>query len=309
MGQWKINLPIPPLTCNALRFSSLASALFLLLAVVSCGSSSSNSTRSTPAPTPTGTVPQFGHVVLVLEENSSYSQVIGNSAMPYLNSLATQYGLATQYYADFHPSICNYFMLTVGQFITCDDAFTGVVSDDNIVHELLAAGKTWKGYAESRGDATLYDRGHDPLSYLSDVVNSPTQKQNLVSFSEFSSDLASNNLPNFSFITPNLIDDAHSGPLQAADSWLQTNIGPLLTNPQFQKDGLLIITFDESTGSDSQHGGGHVATVIVSAKARQGFQSTTFYQHESTLRLILQGLGVPNFPGASSTAPSMGEFF
>ena len=305
-----MNLPISLLTRGALRLSSLATVIFIIFVTMSCGNSShSNSSSSPIGPTPTGTVPQFGHVVLVLEENSSYSQVIGNSAMPYLNSLATQYGLATQYYADFHPSICNYFMLTVGQFITCDDAFTGVVSDDNIVHELLAAGKTWKGYAESRGDPTLYDRGHDPLSYLADVVNSPTQKQNLVSFSQFSSDLANNSLPNFSFITPNLMDDAHSAPLQVADSWLKTNIAPLLANSQFQQDGLLIITFDESIPSDSEHGGGHVATLIISAKARQGFQSTTFYQHESTLRLILQALGISTFPGASSTAPSMGEFF
>jgi len=305
-----MNLRLSPPTRGALRLSSLATLLFVLLATVSCGNSSQSNSSSRPtAPAPTGTVPAFGHVVLVVEENSSYSQVIGNSAMPYLNSLATQYGLATQYYADFHPSICNYFMLTAGQFITCDDAYTGTVGVDNIVHELLAAGKTWKGYAESRGDPTLYDRGHDPLSFLSDVVNSPTQKQNLVSFSQFSSDLANNALPNFSFITPNLVDDAHNAPLQVADSWLKTNIGPLIANSQFQQDGLLIITFDESTGSDSEHGGGHVATVIVSAKARQGFQSTTFYQHESTLRLILQALGISNFPGASSTAPSMGEFF
>jgi acid phosphatase len=57
------------------------------------------------------------------------------------------------------------------------------------------------------------------------------------------------------------------------------------------------------------HGGGHVAAVIVSPKAKRGFQSTTFYQHQSTLRLILEGLGVSKFPGDSSTAPSMEEFF
>jgi len=72
---------------------------------------------------------------------------------------------------------------------------------------------------------------------------------------------------------------------------------------------LLIITFDESVGTDTQNGGGHVATVIVSPQAKAGFQSTTLYQHQSTLRLILQGLGVSNLPGASSSAPQMGEFF
>jgi acid phosphatase len=247
-------------------------------------------------------------VVLVVEENSSYSEVIGSSEMPYLNSLAKQYGLAAQYFANTHPSIGNYFMLTTGQIITNDDNFAGTVDADNIVRELVASGKTWKSYAESRGTVSYVQR-HDPLSYFSDVVNSSSQMQNLVSFSQFGRDLTNNALPNFSFIVPNIFDDAHSGTLQVADAWLQSNIDGLFKNATFQKDGLLIIVFDEAATSDTTNGGGHVAALIISAKARQGFQSTTLYQHQSTLRLILQGLGASNFPGASSSAPEMGEFF
>jgi len=110
-------------------------------------------------------------------------------------------------------------------------------------------------------------------------------------------------------VVPNILDDGHSAPLQLADAWLQSNIAPLISNPTFQKDGLLIITFDESSGNDSAHGGGHVPAVIVSAKAKEGYQSTTFYQHQSTLRLILEGLGISHLPGGASTAPDMGEFF
>ena len=274
-----------------------------------CSISSAGAPRPTPSPTPTGTVPHFGHVALVVEENSSYSEVIGSSEMPYLNSLATQYGLATQYFANTHPSIGNYFMLTTGQIVTNDDSFTGRVDVDNIVRELLASGKSWKSYAESRYDPVLYAKRHDPLSYFSDVVDSTTQTQNLTLLSQFSSDLATNALPNFSFVVPNLLNDGHSGPLQLADGWLQDNIAPLIANPTFQQDGLLIIVFDEAATTDATHGGGHVAAVIVSSKAKQGFQSSTFYQHESVLRLILEGLGVSQLPGASSTAPEMGEFF
>ncbi|MDP9146771.1 MAG: hypothetical protein M3N22_03875, partial [Acidobacteriota bacterium] len=77
----------------------------------------------------------------------------------------------------------------------------------------------------------------------------------------------------------------------------------------FKQDGLLIIVFDEANTNDTTNGGGHVAMLVISPQAKQGFQSTTLYQHQSTLRLILQGLGVTVFPGASSTASSMGEFF
>ena len=247
--------------------------------------------------------------MLVVEENSSYSEVIGSSEMPYLNSLATQYGLATQYFANTHPSIGNYFMLTTGQIVTNDDSFTGRVEVDNIVRELLGSGKSWRSYAESRYDPLLYAKRHDPLSYFSDVVDSSTQMQNLTLLSQFSSDMTNNVLPNFSFVVPNLLNDGHDGPLQLADAWLQDNIAPLLSNPTFQKDGLLIIVFDEAATSDSTNGGGHVAAVVISAKAKQGYKSTTFYQHEGLLRLILEGLRVSNLPGASRTAPDMGEFF
>lgn len=236
--------------------------------------------------------------------------------MPYLNSLAAQYGLATRYFANTHPSIGNYFMLTTGQVVTNDDTFTGTVSVDNIARDLISAGKTWKSYAESipsagytGGDSYPYAKRHNPFSYFTDVVNSGNQVNSLVSLSQFNSDLANRQLPNFSFVVPNLLDDGHDGPLQLADAWLQQNIAPLISSPTFQKDGLLIIVFDEADTGDSTDGGGHVAEFIISPKAKQAYQSTTTYQHQSSLRLILQGVGVPTYPAAASSAPQMGEFF
>src|SRR3954449_4202653 len=85
-------------------------------------------------------IPASKHVVMVLEENHSYSSVIGSSSMPYLNSLAKKYALATNYYANTHPSIGNYFMMTTGQIITNNDAYTGTVTSDNIVRRIMTAG-------------------------------------------------------------------------------------------------------------------------------------------------------------------------
>jgi acid phosphatase len=308
MSQSHNNHPCLPSGKTAL-LAGVAAALLAVLGSLGCGATPTSGTTSTSTPTAPGTVPHFEHIVLVVEENANYSDVIEGSSMPYLKNLASQYGLATQYYANTHPSLGNYFMLTAGQIVTTDDGFTGTVDADNIVRQLLAAGKTWKSYAESRGDLKFYVKRHDPLSYFSDVVNSSAQMQNLVLFSQFSSDFANNALPNFSFIVPNLVNDGHDAPKQVADAWLKANIAPLISNTTFQNDGLLIIVFDEADGRDSIHGGGHVAAVIISGKAKKGFQSTTFYQHQSTLRLILEGLGISNLPGDSSTAPGMGEFF
>ncbi|MGE5205685.1 MAG: alkaline phosphatase family protein [Chlamydiota bacterium] len=305
-------------------------SLILVSGLVLCsgcsGARGMSSTSPIPSPAPAA-MPQFGQVVLVVEENHSYSSVIGNSAMPYLNSLAQRYGLATNYYANVHPSIGNYFMLTTGQIITTDDSSTGTVDADNLVRELLAAGKTWKAYAESLpsagytgGDVYPYLERHNPFSYFSDVRNSSKQLQNLVPFTQFAADLAKGQLPTFSYIVPNAEHDAHDCPdgtsncpdsarLSAADGWLHSNIAPLLASSGFQKDGLLVVVFDESLDIDTAHGGGHVPMLVISPKAKPGYQSTTVYQHQSTLRLLIEASGATAFPGASGSAPDMSEFF
>lgn len=259
--------------------------------------------------------PTFRHVYLVLEENHGYGSVIDRDAMPYLNSLAREYGQATQYYANTHPSIGNYFMLTTGQIITNDDDFKGLVTADNIVRQLTAAGKTWKCYAESLpyagylGDnAYPYDKAHNPFAYFSDVVSNAAQARNIVPCSQFASDVASGATPIYSFIVPNLLNDAHDAPLARADGWLRANTASLISSAFFRKDGLLIIVFDEAEKSDVKLGGGHVVWVVVSAKAKPSYRSNTVYQHQSTLRFTMTALGLTNFPGAAGTAPDMTEF-
>jgi len=261
------------------------------------------------------TLPAFKHVFIVVEENSRYTSVIGRPSMPYLNSLAITYGLATQYYATTYPSLPNYFMLTTGQVITQNDG-SGTVTADNVVRHLLTAGKTWKAYEESlpyagyiKPDVGLYARRHCPLSYFSDVVNSTNERSNLVPFTEFASDLAAGHLPQYSFITPNLCNDAHNCSLATADGWLKKNIAPLIASSTFKDGGLLIITFD-SSWQDYTHGGGHVAWVAVSPEfSKLGYKSTTLYQHQNTLRLMMQGLGLTSYPGKAASAANMAEFF
>ncbi len=214
------------------------------------GSTPTPSPSPTPLPSP-GT--QLGKVVLVVEENHGYSSVIGNSAMPYLNSLAAQNGLATQYYADTHPSIGNYLMMTAGAIITNNDSFSGTITNDNIVRHLLAAGKTWKAYEESipsvgyiGGDTSLYARKHDPLSFFSDVVNSNVQLLNLVPFTQFATDMNAGQLPDFSFVTPNLQDDAHDGTLAQADAWLHGWLPVIMSGPDWRQGRLaIVVAFDE----------------------------------------------------------------
>jgi hypothetical protein len=287
-----------------------------VLALAGCVGQAAN----TPPP-PSQSV-RFGHVFIVVEENANFSDVIANPAMPYLNGLANKYGLAANYFANAHPSSPNYFELTTGQTLaplSLTDAVTPhnfPVDANNVVRNLLAAGKTWKSYAEdlpsvgyTGGDTGRYAVRHNALAYFTDVQNDAKQAQNLVPFSQLAVDLNTANLPNYSFIVPNLCNDAHDCSLSTADAWLQTNIDPLINSPQFQIDGLLVIVFDEANTLDLTSGGGHVAAVVVSPLAKRAYRSIAFYQHQSVLRLMLEGLSVTRLPADAATAPAMWEFF
>ena len=267
------------------------------------------------------------HVVVVVLENQNYGSVVGSSFMPFLNNLAKQNALATEFYSNAHPSLGNYMMMTAGTNPTGNqDGWTGTWGGDNIARQLTGAGKSWKVYAESLpsvgytgGDTPdQYIRHHDPFVYFDDVVNSGSQKANIVPFSQFSMDVASNALPSYSFVVPNNSDNGHDCPgaestcplsdqLTAADTWLRNNISTLLQNSSLMASTVLVVTFDEAD-TDNTNGGGKVATVFAGPLVKSGFQSTTKYQFESLLRFSLESLGLKSFPNQAATAPGMGEF-
>jgi phosphatidylinositol-3-phosphatase len=305
------------------QIGKVAVVVALTLLLASCGGTGAGNAVSSGSGG--GTVPALNNVVVVVLENQDYTSIIGNPNMPFLNGLANSNSLATQYFANTHPSIGNYFMLTTGDTITNDDAFSGTVSGDNIARELTNAGKSWRVYAESLpsngytgGDVYPYLKHHNPFAYFTDVIGTP-QAQNILSFNQFNSDVVSAGLPNFALVVPNAQNDMHDCPAGFAtctladkaantDAWLQTNLSPLINNSTFKANGVLVITFDESAG-DNTNGGGRVATILLGAHVKQQFSSTTTYQHQSMLRLALESLGVSTLPGASANAPSMGEFF
>jgi acid phosphatase len=122
------------------------------------------------------------------------------------------------------------------------------------------------------------------------------------------------------YIVPDAQNDAHDCPrgkrfckdqeeLIAADNWLAAELPPLLESPAFQRNGLLIIVWDESSPNDKRHGGGRIATVLMGPRIKREYRSKTFYQQASTLRLICDSLGLGQCPGAGRDAPRMGEFF
>ena len=290
------------------------------------GSNSNNNNNGNNNNTGTSQIPSVLHVVLVVLENTDYSSVVGSANAPYLNSLIPQGGLVPNYYANTHPSIGNYFVLTTGEVVTNDDSFSGMVSVDNVVRQLSAVSKTWKVYAENLpsvgylgGDVPpLYLRHHNPMTYFSVIQMDPTAQLNIVPYTQLPTDLANAQLPAYSLIIPNAIHDAHtcndgtqlcdvSERVKNADTWLSTNLPPILNDAGFQQSGLLIITFDESA-DDLAFGGGKVMTLILGTKVKPGYSGTGQYNHDSLLNLTMTALGAKSPNDGGSAAP-MTEFF
>src|SRR5207302_16806 len=189
-----------------------------------------------------GTMPQFGHVFIVEGENTSFGSTYSSSTMPYLTSLANQYGVSLHYWADTHPSIGNDLNLASGVISTNNDSASPSslpLAIDNIAHEVEQAGKTWKDYVESDPNISgcgglksgAYFVRHDPLKYFTNI-----NKANFVCFSQFATDLANHTLPNFSWLAPNGCDDAHDCSIGTYDTWLKTEIGPLLASSYFRSE-------------------------------------------------------------------------
>ena len=169
-------------------------------------------------------IPLSKHVVLVMEGNQSYSTVAGDSTdWPQLNNLISKGSLPTNYYADSTSSIANSYMLATGQVLTADNSSTRVWKVDNIARRMLAAGVSFKVYAEGitqgylGGDTGLYVIRHNPFAMFSDVADNPqVANKTIWPFKQFAADLANHALPRFSFIVPTTADDADiATPLQA----------------------------------------------------------------------------------------------
>src|SRR5262245_1386959 len=255
-------------------------------AVLGGGTASSLSSTSVPA---------FKHIFIIVLENKSYDQVAGSRNASYLNTLARQYGLATNYYAIRHPSLPNYLALiggdTFGISSDCTDCF---VNQPNLVDQLEGAGKSWKGYMESMpsacfvGDAApLYRQKHNPFIYFDDVRNDAARCNKIVPFTQFAADIAANAVPDFVWITPNMCNDAHDCPISTSDAWLKTWVPQILASPAWKDQGALFITFDEGETGDGRcctHAeGGRIITLVISPLGKPSFSSDVAYDHYSLL--------------------------
>ena len=245
-------------------------------------------------------VPTPAHVVIVMEENHSYSDVIGDTAdAPYINSLASQGALLTSSFGVTHPSEPNYMALFSGNTdgLTADTCPVSESTKANLGSELLAAGDTFKGYSEGlpkTGSTTCtsgnYARKHSPWINFSAIPTSDS-----LPFSSFPSSSNYASLPTLSFVIPNLNDDMHNGTIAEADSWLKTNMSAYATWAK-ANNSLLIVTWDEDDYTENNQ----IPTLFVGQSVKPGTYDETV-NHYNVLATLEQMYGLTEV-GASATA-------
>ncbi|MFD8152223.1 alkaline phosphatase family protein [Streptomyces sp. NPDC059720] len=282
-----VRLPSRPV--RRLRKALVAVAAAALLApVAGCGSSGGD-----------GGVPRPDHVVVVVEENRGYEDVIGSPEAPFINELARKGANLTQFFAITHPSQPNYLALFSGSTQGVDDDCPNEFSSRNLASRLIQDGLTFTGYAESLPRTGFegctsgpYVRRHAPwvnFTNLPASVNRP--------WTDFPEDFSK--LPDVSFVVPNLDNDMHDGGVERADAWLRENLGDYaewaMTN-----NSLLVVTWDEDEGGEDEDN--RIPTVVVGERVEPGDhdQPNNLY---GLLRTLLDAYGLDPLGHSAEAEP------
>jgi hypothetical protein len=260
------------------------------------------------------------HIVVVIEENHAFGQVIGNPDAPFINKLAAQGALFTDAHGVAHPSQPNYLALFSGstQGTTGDSAVRRTpLSAPNLGAALIAKGYTFAGYSEDLPDVGSlkttahggYARKHNPWSNWQAASPGPNQLAASANqpFKNFPSDF--NKLPTVAFVVPNLYNDQHGDGfisnrtlIRDSDDWLKDNIGAY-AQWAVTHNSLLIVTWDEDDNDDSP--ANHIPTIMVGAQVKPGRYGQRI-DHYGVLRMIEDFYGLPRAGASTDAAPIVG---
>jgi acid phosphatase len=245
---------------------------------------------------------KVGRIAVMVLENRSYEQIIGNPSAPYINSLARTGALATRYYAITHPSLPNYIAMTTGGHKGINTNCAACKAQGrSLVNQLDRARITWRAYFESIPErvtspfqaGAAYNRHYNPFVY-SETLDLADLTSNTVNFGGLSHDLATHRLRRFSWIAPNVWHDGHDGKLAAVDRFA-ARLVPRIVRALGPR-GVLFITWDEGQRSDTRgasgQGGGRIPLIAVGPAARSGARLRVRANHYAFLKTLEASLGV-----------------
>ena len=316
---------------SIMRFSRGLVAVWLVLATFAPGLNAQTS------------FPQYDHVFLIIMENENYNQVVGNQFAPILNALAKDYAVATNYTGVADPSEPNYVAMLGGDTfgISSDDPyfFPGqTVTADNLMSQLEAAGKTWRGYFQNmpyagyRGycypdkcngipDAdTLYVAKHNGIPNFSNM-QTPAELGKMFPLEQLSADLTAGTVPNFSYIVPNECQDMHGAPpwcvdsgsggsvqqsslISQGDRFVGSVVNQITSSSMWQSgNNAIVVTFDEGNTANSQ-----ILTIVITSHGQRGVQDKSSFNHFSLLASLQQTFGLGCLANSCTATPMANMF-
>jgi len=263
----------------------IATLLAAVLLATACQPRAGTSASVSPSPKPAR------HVFVIVLENTSYQQAL---RQPYIASLASRYALATNYTSVANPSLPNYLAMSSGSTWGIGDDAYHQLPAGGVGSQLTGAGISWKAYMEGfTGDCFNspypYALKHNPFAYYGGACPA-----NVVPMTDLAPDLKSGT-PQLSWITPGLCNDGHDCGVRASDRWLAGVVPQITSSPAWRKDGVLFITWDESSAGD-----GRVALLVVAPSVRG--RITAPLDHYSLSATISEQLGVPRLGDAKQAA-------
>ncbi|OBT59684.1 hypothetical protein VE04_00099 [Pseudogymnoascus sp. 24MN13] len=227
----------------------------------------------------------FDRIVQIWLENTDYALAAND---PSMKELAKQAITLTNYHAVTHPAEPNYAAVIGGDHFGMDnDDFLTFPKNVSTVIDLLDTkgisfgtyqehlpytGFLGFNYSNQANFANDYVRKHNPLALYESVTANSTRLSTIKSFVDFETELKNKQLPQWSFITPNMTNDGHDTTITYASTWSKTFLTPLLANEYFMNNTLIILSFDESL---------------------HGTTDNTFYNHFSTISSVSANWDLP----------------
>ncbi|KAH8878651.1 hypothetical protein GQ53DRAFT_85792 [Thozetella sp. PMI_491] len=250
----------------------------------------------------------FDRIVTIWLENQDFAKVVND---PHWGELKKDGILQTRYYAHTHPSQPNYLAAIAGDYFGLNhDSFVRIPENVSTVVDLLDwRWISWAGYFEDLpGPGYLaeasdgktgnggwdYVRKHNPFVSFDSIANNGSRLLNIQSFGDFERAVKAKKVPQFVFMSPNMMNDGHNTSLEYATEWAHHFLQPLLANNAFGSRTLVQLTWDESeTYSEPNHIGSLLLGNAI-PKFMRGMTDDTFYTHYSILSTVQYNWELPS---------------
>ncbi|KAJ7085904.1 phosphoesterase family-domain-containing protein [Mycena epipterygia] len=270
----------------------------------------------------------FNRIIQIWLENTDFDTAMST---PLFESLAEQGLLFTNYQAVTHPSEPDYVAVLGGDFFgMSDDNMYHIPSNISTVIDLLEDKKvSWVTYQESMpkdgfygisfsapnyGNASAapypyYQRKHNPCIIYDSISQDPTRVGRIRNFNDFANDVVNGTLPQWVFITPNIINDGHDTLIDFAASFLEYWLLPLLSDPRFNdEDTLILLTFDENETHAVQNTIFSLALGGAVPLDLRGTTDDTLYTHYSSLSTVQANWGLDSLGRQDTNATTSNVF-